>query len=115
MAAVLAGCRKYLVSTGCFFPLLYSANGCKKKKHSSAFSRSSISDTVDSFQSGEAFAGQRALTIVSSLGAVDVMNPKSIEAMAHVSSAGSQQKWKYGSQLHSFTKTSENATQYIMG
>ena len=54
----LAGCRKALVGTGWAISLLFSVN---------KLCRGSISGTVGSFQSGEAFAGQRALTTVGSL------------------------------------------------
>ena len=57
MAAVLAGCRKALVGTDWAISLLFSTNGCMNCS----------SGTVDSFQLGEVFAGQTALTIVSSL------------------------------------------------
>ena len=54
-----------------------------------------ISGTVSTFRSGGAIAGGRALTIESSLmmGLVKVMNPLK-EALAQVSSASSEQKWK---------------------
>ena len=65
MAAALAGCRKALVGTGLGISLFFDTNGRVKKEK--CLFRSSMSGTVGSFQSGEAFTGQRALTIVSSL------------------------------------------------
>ena len=65
MAAGLAGCRKALVGTGLAIFFLFYTNG--RRYGSSASFRGSISGTVGSFQSGEAFTGRRALNIVSSL------------------------------------------------
>ena len=53
---------KTLVATGLAISLLFGTNG-----HSLCLSRGSISGTVGSFQSEEAFTGRRGLTIVSSL------------------------------------------------
>ena len=54
MAAVLAGCRKALVSTGWAISLPFSTNG--HRNCSSAFVGAHNSGSVDSFWSGEAFA-----------------------------------------------------------
>ena len=62
MAAALSGRKKALVSTG-----LAISHGCKKALYYCRNFRGSISATADSFQSGEEFAGQRALTIVGLL------------------------------------------------
>ena len=68
MAAALAGCRKALVgnSTGLGISLLFGTNG--HRQGLLCLFRGSISGTVGSFQSGEAFTGWRALTNVSLLG-----------------------------------------------
>ena len=62
MAAALAGCRKALVGTGLS---ILTQTGVSKRREMPF--GSSMSGTVGNFQSGEAFTGQRALTIVSSL------------------------------------------------
>ena len=64
VAAVLADCRKAFIGWAISF--LFSTNrrrtaSCRNR------CRGSISGTVGSLQSGEAFAGRRAITIVSSL------------------------------------------------
>ena len=61
MAATLAGCRKASVGTGLGISLLLA------QIRLLCLLRGYISGTVGSFQSGEAFAGQRALTIARSL------------------------------------------------
>ena len=63
MAAALAGCRKALVGTGWTISHLVGTN--RLRNHSSC--RGTISGLVGSIQSGGALAGQRALTIESSL------------------------------------------------
>ena len=75
MAAALAGCRKALVGTGLAISLPFDTNGVDKAP------LGSISATVDSFHSGEAFTGWMALTIVSSLmsGLAEVMNPERLD------------------------------------
>ena len=62
MAAALAGHRKALVGTGLGISLLFDTNGRTPLPF-----RGSISGTVGSFQSREAFTGRRSLTVVSSL------------------------------------------------
>ena len=64
MAATLGGCRKALVDTGWSISLLFDKQA--QIRFLCPF-RGSISGTVDSFQSGEAFNGRRALTIVNPL------------------------------------------------
>ena len=64
MAAALIGYRKALIDTGWAISLLLTQTDVDKAP---LHFRSSISGTVGSFQSGEAFTGWRALTIVSSL------------------------------------------------
>ena len=58
MAAVLVRCRKALVGIGSAISLLFSTNG---RRNRSCLCRGSISGTVGSFQSEEAFAGRTAL------------------------------------------------------
>ena len=59
MAGTLAGYKKALVCTGWAI-----SHACRKALY---LCRNSISATADSFQSGKAFTGRRALTVVSSL------------------------------------------------
>ena len=66
MVAALAGCRKALVGTGLGISLLFGTNG--RRQGLLCLFRGSISGTVGSFQSGEAFTGRKALTNVSLLG-----------------------------------------------
>ena len=80
---------------------------------------SSISGTVGSFQSGEAVAGRRALTIVCSLmsgcGQGHELRESMKEPLAQVSSTSSQQKWKYESYKVSIAskRSLENETQWL--
>ena len=64
MAAALAGCRKALVGIGLAISLFLTQTGIDKAPLPVW---GSISGSVGSFQLGEAFTGQRALTIVSLL------------------------------------------------
>ena len=65
MVAALAGCRKALVSTGWTISGLVSTN--RLRNHSPPPVGATISGLVGSIQSGGVLAGQRALTIESSL------------------------------------------------
>ena len=60
MAVVLTDCRKALVGTGWTFLLPFSTNGFRNRSPTLV---GPISDTVVSFQSGEAFVSSIALTI----------------------------------------------------
>ena len=63
------GCRKAIVDTGWSFSLLFSMN---------KLCRDSISGTVGSFQSGEAFAGAMTIVCLLMSGCGQVMNSKRI-------------------------------------
>ena len=65
--AALVGCRTAVVGTGWTISHLVSTNGRKNHSLPESSFRGTISRTVGSFQSGGAFAGQRALTIEGSL------------------------------------------------